>query len=321
MRWKPPPPPRRQAGWVAVIAGIVCNYINGLIIGGHGHWFLSNGERIHTDPWDAWYLKPSTEPGLPYHPNILPGSAELDLVCGLDCNLSPEEWGLFTTHVLGEHLGVIAPNRALYTNLVFGDIYVAANINWKIKNNCLEPQDLFWLMVSLARFTITVIGMVALTPAIWDTVFSEFFDGESSARAYRRATSLIGCSRNIVHTMLCDTKLNRNGQPPLQQDLLNSLPAPHRRIIELLRDERSTTRIREAVPRGEEAANILMQRLLGEGLTFEEWCARWYRDGLTTCNKNDETGLVNGILRAYGYVEKGDTMESLNTPVKTSSSA
>lgn len=36
--------------------------------------------------------------------------------------------------------------------------------------------------------------------------------------------------------------------------------------------------------------------------------------GADGAQPQDEMGLTNNIIRAYGYVEVGDTMESINTP-------
>jgi len=118
----------------------------------------------------------------------------------------------------------------------------------------------------------------------------------------------------MMHAMLNDKQLNANGRPPIDQDLLDCLPDTHRRIIELLRNTSRVTYPREPAKSGEEAVRILMQNFMGEGVTFEELCVRWYNEGLVECHRSDEMGLTNGILRAYGYVKSGDTVESINPP-------
>ena len=190
---------------------------------------------------------------------------------------------------------------------------MGANTKWKIDNHCLEPLDLFWLSVNLKRFNLILIGTLALTPYIWDTVWHNFFHS-ASHRAFRFARCLQITGQNMFHAMLNDTQLNPDGRPPIDQDLLDCLPDTHCRIIELLRDKIRVTYPREAAKSGEEAVRILMQQFLGEGLTFEELCVRWYNEGLVECHRNDEVGLTNGILHAYGYVNDGDTVESINPP-------
>ena len=318
-RWCVPPTFRAVTeGWAHVLALIPCYYITNCVLAAYGTYYVVRRKLVLTNPFDPWFNKSSKDPV--GHPNQLPGSSELDTATGRNCALPCETWDQFAQFVIGEHLADLEPNGTIITNIVFGDVWTCANMWWKIQHHCLEPNDLFWLAVSLARMTWMLIGSMSLNQYIWDMVYFDTFGKESDA-AFRRATSISICMRNQMHAMTNDTTLNANHRPPIDDTLLSCLPAPHRQILEMLRENDSVTYPREAVSSGQPAVNILMQRMMGEGLTFEELCIRWYREALTEYNRTDEMGLTNGILRAYGYVEVGDTMESINTPKRNNNTS
>lgn len=320
--WRVPPPPvnprHAAGGWGPQrLALIPCQYTH-RVLGAFGPYYVpqprGRAHPIHTDPFDPWFRRSTSDSHYSNHPHLTPGSTELDTVTGCDSQLTRQEWNLFTQYVLGEHDYDISPTCTTITNILWGIIWLCANTKCKIDNHCLDPLDLFWLSVNLKRFNLILIGTLALSPYIWDTVFFDFFHSASSSRAFRFATCLQITGQNMMHAMLNDKQLNANGRPPIDQDLLDCLPDTHRRIIELLRNTSRVTYPREPAKSGEEAVRILMQNFMGEGVTFEELCVRWYNEGLVECHRSDEMGLTNGILRAYGYVKSGDTVESINTP-------
>ena len=182
----------------------------------------------------------------------------------------------------------------------------------KIELGLLEPGELNECARELARFTKFVVGTSALTPTIFhEAGYFDIFDKDSNVIHRHEAAQCI-CRRNIYHTMMVNGQLNNDGQPVITRSMFEALPRTMRCALGKLCIEDNVTHYRQPLCSGDDIIHLLMHNLgHEEGMTFENYCATWYRDLLIEEHDSDDIGLHNGILRAWGYVEKGETMESI----------
>jgi hypothetical protein len=240
------------------------------------------------------------------------GSTELNAICGSNCAMEKDEFYMFAQLVLGlrpsKQHGTKPSERSL-VSMLLEDFVVISNLTAVFALD--EPDDRRTLARRLARFSLLLLGVDALTPKIIARVWGENevvrrnLGGPRGdlALTRRRLISLASVANNTFHLWL--TTLFYDGMiiPP---DAIQHLPSGVRDILQLIRLNDAAIYVCEPLPSGHKRICILQHNLRQDPLNLissnlEDIIVGWYHDLLLSGNHStDSTGLDNHIFAAYG---------------------
>ena len=120
----------------------------------------------------------------------------------------------------------------------------------------------------------------------------------------RRLIFLAVVANNTFHLWLTTSFNDARIIPP---ESLDHLPPGVRDILTIVRNAASATYVREPLHDGQDCINILLDNLRSSTtdpplITFEDILVSWFQELLLGDSQaNDETGIDNRILQAYGF--------------------
>jgi len=187
-----------------------------------------------------------------------------------------------------------------------------------------EPTDKRALARILAHFSLLMLGVDALTPAIAERVWGQDNDVHQNLGGQSGDLAIICCqlillacmANNAFHLCLNTSIKEKNMITP---KALKYAPQGVRDILLLVKDNASAIYVHKPLPSGKDHIQKLQHNLRQHRLypisstfyNFEDTIVHWYHDLLLEgTNSTDSTGEENHIFAAYGLTPLNDTAKS-----------
>ncbi len=240
------------------------------------------------------------------------GSTELNAICGSNCAIEDDEFHMFARLVLGLCLHKqhgTEPNDRSFANMLLDDFVAITNLTAVF--TLYKPDDRRALAHRLARFSLLLLGVKALTPKIIARVWGENDKVRRNLGGPRGDLALIRCrlislasvASNTFHLWLTTPF---NGEMIITPDTLKHLPPGMKDILNLVALNVAAIYVREPLHLGQNRISILQDNLRQDPLnpqssTFDDIIVGWYPDHLLNgIHSTDSTGHENHIFAAYG---------------------